>query len=122
MIVAAARRFALLLAVLTAAIVVGSALVGLVAGASLNRAVSLGFYCIGSLAVLGGFAFGNRGPVRRDQPPGHEDPMVPALKRPVRRATLDELYDAVNTSVLLVGVGLVLIAIGLAIDDRTELV
>jgi hypothetical protein len=122
MIVAAARRFALLLAVLTLAVTLGSTLVGLLAGASLNRAVSLGFYAVGSLAILLGFASGNRGPLRRDEPAGGVSPAAPTLKRPVRRATLDELLDALNTSALLVGVGLVLIAIGLAVDERTELV
>lgn len=118
MILAAARRFALLLLAVGVAVTLGSAAVGLLTGSSLNRAISLGFYLVGAFFTLAGFATGNRGPVRPTDP--DQPPLRP--RRGLRAATLDELQEAVNTSVLLVVLGLVLIAVGLAIDSRTELV
>ena len=121
MILAAARRSSLLLVVVAVSVAAFSALVGLVLGADLNRAVSLGFYVVGSLAVLMGFAAGNRGPLRRDQQPRPE-PSDSALRRPMRRATLEELHEAVSMSALLVGVGIALIVLGVVIDHRVRLV
>ena len=61
---AAARRLALLVlgcSILTAGF---SALFGELLGASLDRAVSLGFYGLGCFLMVSGFFVGNRGPAR----------------------------------------------------------
>ena len=117
MLLAAARRFVLLLVLVGGgAIVLGLAL-GLLLGASTNRSVSLGLYIAGSILLIGGFLTGNRGPVRRM---GEVDgPM--SFGRPLRRATPDEIREAVNMTVLLVVLGFILLAIAVAVDSRYQL-
>jgi hypothetical protein len=64
MLVGALRRFAGLLLVLAAGTVACSLAIGLLMGSSVGRAVSIGFYLIGSFLLISGFFVGNRGPVR----------------------------------------------------------
>ena len=114
---AAARRFAILLGAVSAGIVVISYLVGLALGSAANRSISLGFYFVGAFLALAGFFFGNRGPVR---PVGDERSW--RIGRGLRSASREEQEEAVATGGLLALLGFVLLAIGVAIDSRYQLV
>ena len=113
---AAARRFAFLLGAVTVGTAVLSALGGLVSGTSLDRAISVGFYLVGSFMLIAGFFIGNRGPVR----PKGTGPMLFG-SRMMRWATPLEREDSLNESALFVAVGFVLILVGVAVDTRTGL-
>jgi len=113
---AAARRFAFLLGAVTVGTAVLSALGGLVSGTSLDRAISVGFYLVGSFMLIAGFFVGNRGPVR---PRGVGTPLFGS--RMMRWASPLEREQTLNESALYVVVGFLLILIGIATDTRTKL-
>ena len=119
---AAARRFLGLILLAVAVTVPVSLLLGVLAGASAARAISVGFYLIGCFLLISGFFVGNRGPARLKGEPGG----IPFLgvfgNRRVRWATPDEQHEAINMSVLLVVLGFVLILFGIAADTRYDLV
>jgi hypothetical protein len=114
---AAARRFVVLLVGGSAAVALVSLALGALVGASVSRALSLGFYISGAALVLGGFFVGNRGPLRRV-----ETQMDVRFGRGLRSATHDELEESINFSAILVVLGIVLLALAVAVDDRYELV
>ena len=122
----AARRFALLLvgvAVGTAAV---SLAVGLLAGSTVQRSVSLGYYLVGSFLLVAGFFIGNRGPARpkgRDDEDGAMGGMfgVPIGGRRLRWATAEERDEAMANSAVFVVLGFVLILLGVLVDDRARL-
>ena len=115
----AARRFGLMLGAVVGTTAVVAGLLGLLIGASLDRAVSLGFYCVGSFLVIIGFFVGNRGPIRAKG----EDTALLGLF-PIRRrwAEPDEHAGTINDSALLVVLGFVLIVLGIAVDTRYDLI
>jgi ABC-type transport system involved in cytochrome c biogenesis permease subunit len=115
---AALRRLSLLL--LGSALGIGllSALIGLAVGASLGRSVSLGYYLVGSFLLVAGFFIGNRGPLRSRRETGG---LLFFGPRVVRRATLDEREEAINTSAVFVLLGFALIILGVAADERYRL-
>jgi uncharacterized membrane protein YczE len=126
MLLAALRRFLLL----TTAVVVTtgalSLLIGAGLGASAGRAVSLGFYAIGSFALLAGVFVGSRGPVRlksEETSPGMWGlPFFGIFgNRQLRWATLGEQHETINNSAVWVAVGLVLLMIGILLDPRHRL-
>lgn len=92
---------------------------------SAGRAISLGFYLVGSFLLVGGFFVGNRGPVRLKK--GEEDAGMPILGLPLmgrkglRWATLEEREESISMSAILVTLGFVLILIGVAADSRVRL-
>jgi uncharacterized membrane protein YczE len=112
----ALRRLLMLLVGISLAVAVVSLLLGALLGSSAARSISLGFYLAGAALVLGGFFFGNRGPFRTV---GERGPFE--FGRALRRATPDEMREAVNMSAVFVVLGFVLIAIGAAVDDRYRL-
>ena len=115
----AARRFGLMLGGVAGVTALVAALLGLVVGSSLSRAVSLGFYAVGSFLVIIGFFIGNRGPIRAKG----EDAALLGLF-PIRRrwADPDEHAGTINDSALLVVLGFVLIVLGIAVDTRYDLI
>jgi hypothetical protein len=121
MLVPALRRFAILLIAIGVGTVVVSILAGLLLGASLPRSIALGYYVVGCFLLLAGFFFGNRGPVR---PKGDVDTggmfMRPAARR-LRWATRDEQEESINSSAVFVLLGVVLIVLGAASDNRHAL-
>ena len=110
------RRLAILVILIAGATAAGSVLVGAITGTPLSRALSVGFYAVGSFGLVAGFFVGNRGPARGRAPTGAS----PFGGRRLRWARPDEQMEAITTSALFVTVGVVLILIGLAVDPRVR--
>jgi hypothetical protein len=118
---AAARRFAVLLLVSAAVTALVSAGLGLLTDTSPRRAISLGFYGLGSFLLVAGFFIGNRGParLRSDAEGGGILPIFGP--RRVRWATAEEHREVISSSAIFVSLGLALILAGIMVDDRYEL-
>jgi hypothetical protein len=117
-IAAAARRFFKLMAAITGSTVVLSLLLGLLLGASASRSVAVGLYLMGSALLLGGFFVGNRGVFRVANEEGMVGLRVP---RGVRVASGEEQVESFNMTGLLVIAGIVLLALGAAVDSNARL-
>jgi hypothetical protein len=114
---AAARRFTVLLVGTSAAVTLVAVSLGLLFDSSLNRAIARGFEGFGCLLLVLGFFIGNRGPVRLK----HEaQPFFGP--RFLRWATPDEHTSTISESAIFIVLGLLLIIIGLLVDNRYELV
>ena len=116
---AAARRFAIVLAI---AIIATSAIFflgGLALGVSANRSISLGLYLVGCFLLVSGFFLGNRGPLRI----ANEESLV-GLRRPrqLRTAGFSEQAESINTSAIMVAIGIVLVMLAAGIDSRVQLI
>ena len=119
----AARRIATLVAVVLGITACASAIVGLLSGASLGRAVSAGFYIVGCFLIVLGFVSGVRGPVR---PKGKDEDARPLAAwfgtgifgSGARTATADERVDALSTAWLFLALGVGLVLAGVLVDSR----
>jgi hypothetical protein len=116
---AAAARFGKLFLAAVGLTVALSALFGLLLGVSIDRALSVGFYLVGSFLMLMGFFVGNRGPARLKS---GTDATPFTGTRALRWATAHEREETLNFSALFVVLGLTLIMIGVATDSRHRLV
>ena len=114
---AGARRFLQLLVGVAVSTAIVSLALGLAFGASVSRALSVGFYVAGCFLVVMGFFLGNRGPAR---PKGNSS-MLLFGRRSIRWATREEHEDALNSSAVFVVLGFALIAIGAIADTRYRL-
>ena len=115
MLLAAARRFALIFVGLAAGTVLLSFVFGVAVGARVPRAIAVGLYVVGSILLIGSFFLGNRGPFRPKW--GDETRRGGFLApRGVRVATPEDRSQAVRSSVLLFSIGLLLIVIGTFVD------
>jgi hypothetical protein len=114
---AAGRRFGFILGVLASLTVLGSLLLAFLAGWSLNRSIATGFDLVGIFLMVIGFFVGNRGPARLKN---HSAPFWGP--RFLRWATPGEHVEAINDSAVFIVIGLVLIVIGITIDNRYQLV
>jgi hypothetical protein len=114
----AARRVAVIFGTLAGGTGVLAILIGLVAGSGIGRALSVGWYSVGSLLLISGFFVGNRGPAR----PQGEGWSVFSLQRWVRWASPDEQRESISFSALLVVLGFVLIVLGAIADTRYSFV
>ncbi len=114
----AARRIAVIFGTLAGGTAVLALLIGVVAGSGVGRALSVGWYSVGSILLISGFFVGNRGPAR----PQGEGWSVFSLQRWVRWASPDEQRESISFSALLVGLGIVLIVLGAIADTRYSVV
>ena len=115
---AGARRFLTLLAVVSAGTVCCSLVLGTLAGASADRSISVGLYLVGSFLLIGGFFIGNRGPLRSI---GDQGLLSFWGRKGVRSASAEERRSEVSASALYFTMGLLLIALGTAVDTRYRL-
>ena len=114
MLLGAARRILIIFGGALVVTVVLSLAIGLPAGSSAARSVSVGLYVAGTMFLVGCFIVGARGPLRGVTRTGETVPIVGA--RRVRRATSAERSDASGTAIFLFALGLVLIVVGALID------
>lgn len=114
MLLAGVRRLAVIAAALLAVTVVASLLLGLAAGAGLERSVSVGLYVLGAVLLVGCFVFGVRGPLRGMSETGETTQVIGA--RGFRRATPDERRESTRVALLLFAFGIVVIVIASTID------
>jgi hypothetical protein len=121
---AALRRLAVLVVLCSAVTVVGSVALGLLAGASLDRAISLGFYGLGCFLMVSGFFVGNRGPARvKSETAGWTMMPIPGIgSRRLRWATLDEQNETINNSAVFIVLGVILVVIGVLVDSHHSLI
>jgi hypothetical protein len=123
---AALGRLAILLAATAAGVAVFAALVGLAAGASVGRALSVGYYLVGAFLIVLGFFAGSRGPLR-PRTTGEDEPVagmfgLGVALRGARRASGDEQRDALATAAIFLGVGVWLILLGVIADQSVTVV
>ena len=99
-----------------------SLVVGALLGASIERALTLGFYLAGCFLILAGFFVANRGPARVK---GDSDAVGGVIgffgTRRIRWASLREQNESINNSAVFVTMGFILIAVGFAFDARHSL-
>ena len=114
MVLAGLRRLGIIAGAVLFGTIAVSALLGVAAGASVERAISVGLYVLGAVLLVGCFLFGARGPLRGMSKSGETVPMLGA--RGVRRATGEERSEATRTALLLFAAGLVVIFLGSLID------
>ena len=120
MLLQAARRIAVIFAALTGGTVVVSLVIGLAAGSSAARSVSVGLYSAGAVLLAGCFVVGARGPLRGVAQTGETVPVFGA--RRIRRATGLERSDATQIAILLFALGLGLIVVAALIDPAHQAV
>jgi hypothetical protein len=118
---AAARRFGVMLAAVAVTTFVVSLVLGVALGSTVSRSVSVGFYCVGSAILILGFFAGNRGPVRQKGEQGGGGFLLPLPGRMLRWASPVEQHESISLSAIFVTVGFVLIALGVAADNRYNL-
>ena len=121
MVIAALRRFLVLLVAAAAGTALVSVAIGLLLGAGISRSVSLGFYGLGSFLLISGFFVGNRGPVRVKGDPGVSVFGIFANRR-VRWASGSEQVESLSLSFVFVALGIFLIVLGVITDTRYSLV
>ena len=117
---AALRRLAGLFVIAAAVALLGAFVFGVVAGADGRRAISVAFYVTGSFLLVSGFFVGNRGPVRIRG--GEKGAYMFFGSRFVRWASPAEREENINLSAIFVVLGFVLILVGVAADNRYDLV
>ena len=122
--IAAIRRLVLLVAGCSIVVAGLSALFGALIGASLDRAIALGFYGLGCFLMVSGFFVGNRGPARvKSETAGSSILPLPGMgDRRLRWATLDEQNETINNSAIFIVLGLILVLIGVVVDSHHSLV
>ena len=116
-IAAGLRRFALILAGLSAFTAALTLTLTAFGGGNVDRTVSVGFDLVGVFFLVAGFFVGNRGPVRLKG-----QASVPLFgERRMRWATPRERDETISDSAIFIAVGIAMIIIGVAIDSRYRL-
>src|SRR3954447_10801009 len=119
MLFAALRRLAVLVVLGSLAVAIISIPLGFLAGASVERSLTLGFYLGGSFLMVIGFFAGNRGPARvKSEAPGAAVFPFAISGRTLRWATFGEQHETINNSAIFVSLGLILVLFGLLIDPQ----
>lgn len=122
MLLAAFRRLAVLIVLGSAVIVLVSLPLGLLAGDSVSRSLTLGFYLGGCFLLVIGFFTGNRGPARiKSESPGAAVFPFTISGRKLRWASLGEQHETINNSAIFVTLGLIFVVVGLLIDPQHAL-
>lgn len=116
--VAAARRLAVLSAALAGGTAAASLALGLLLGAPPARSIAVGLYLVGCALLLGSFFAANRGPFRVANEEGLVGLRVP---RGLRVASVEEQAETFNFAGLLVVIGVMLLALGAAVDSNARL-
>src|SRR5712691_8703400 len=112
MLLAAIRRFTLLVLLATGLTAVMSLLIGLLVGGSLDRSLALGFYFMGCFLLVVGFFVGNRGPARvKSESAGPLMPFAMFGSRQLRWATPGEQNETIMSSAVFISLGVILIVI-----------
>lgn len=93
-----------------------SLLLGLAAGSSVRRALSVGFYIVGAALLSGTLIMGIRGPLRPEWKDDSQSMGRFLGPRGVRRATPEERSQSRSSSLFLFGLGLAMIVIGAVLD------
>lgn len=121
------RRMGVITVVTFGVTILISALLGLLGGIPLRRAISVGLYLAAVAFILLGLFQGVRPPVR----PVREDNTLPSPvegmfgsrnKGPVRWATPEERGDVGATAAFLLGLGAVLLVAGTVVDGRRSII
>jgi hypothetical protein len=110
-----AARFAGLVSAAAALTAGASLLLGTLLQESTTRAVSVGFYVVGSASVVVGCLHGLRGPTRTVD---LESRPVILERARLRWATRQEQEEALASSALFVTLGVVLLVLGAILDSR----
>ena len=123
MLLAALRRFTLLVLLAAGLTAAFSLLVGALLGTSLGRALALGFYFVGCFLLVSGFFVGNRGPARVKSETAAPSPLSFGMfgERRLRWATAGEQVETIRSSAVFISLGVILILIGTVIDSRHSL-
>ena len=116
MLLAGFRRLAAIGGVSLAFTVVVSLLLGLAAGSSAARSVSVGLYILGAVLLVGCFIFGVRGPLRGVSSTGETTSVVGA--RRLRTATPQERSASTRVALALFALGIVVVLIASVVDPN----
>lgn len=98
----------------------GAFVFGIAVGADARRSISVAFYVIGAFLLIAGFFVGNRGPVRLKG--GERGAYMFFGSRFVRWASPSEREENINLSAIFFVLGFLLILVGVATDNRYEVV
>src|ERR1044072_9598246 len=122
MLLAALRRLAALVVLVSLATLLLSLPLGLLFGASAERSLTIVFFLVGCFLMVVGFFAGNRGPARvKSEAPGPALLPFTFSGRRLRWATQGEQHETINNSAVFVTLGLILVVIGLLIDPNHTL-
>jgi hypothetical protein len=122
MLLAALRRLAVLIVLGSLVIVLISLPLGLLAGDSVSRSLTLGFYLGGCFLLVIGFFTGNRGPARiKSESPGAAVFPFTISGRKLRWASMGEQHETINNSAIFVTLGFIFVVVGLLIDPKHAL-
>jgi hypothetical protein len=132
-VIAGLRRGLFILAAIAIPTAIFSVLLGLAAGAAVQRTLATGFYLVGAMLMVVGLLSGARGPFRPAPPDPVGDAEMPDdsdasplfgtgfRRRRLRTATDEERRDAVFGALLFLILGLVLVALGAIADAEVDL-
>jgi hypothetical protein len=112
----ALRRIGIILGSLIGGTAAISLLIGLAAGSSARRALSVGFYIAGAALLSGTLIMGIRGPLRPEWKDESQTMGRFLGPRGVRRATAEERSQSHRSSLFLFTLGIAMLGIGIVLD------
>jgi uncharacterized membrane protein len=117
MLVAGLKRLAQLMGVVLAVALVVAVVGALLLHVPFRRSLSVTCYGLGAFFLVSGFFHGVRPAIRVDEDTGVMSMFGLLLTSgKLRTASMDERYEAISSSALFVGVGLLLILVGGVVD------
>jgi hypothetical protein len=121
MLLGAFRRISLMILVVGGGTLVVSAILALLAGASVRRTVAVAFYLVGSVLLIAGFFVGNRGVLRAESSDTDRPGFFGIGRGRVRSATQTEQRESARVSALVIGLGVALLILGTLADNEHSL-